>query len=274
MVNVSEGCRTGTLADLAAVSAPVLLDLHSDCDHHRSVFTLAGPDELVTGAARALARQVVERVDLRGHLGVHPRLGSLDVVPFVEVVGWPLADVPTDAPGLGARQARDEFGRWAAAELGLPVFLYGPERSLPQVRREAFTRLAPDVGPSSPHRTAGAVAVGCRRLMVAYNLWLAAPDLAQARSLAASLRSPAVRALAFRVGTDVQLSFNLLAPLEVGPSDVMDKVKDRMAVARAEVVGLVPRLVLEAAPSDRWAELGLSEDVTIEQRLVSAGLGP
>jgi glutamate formiminotransferase len=110
--------------------------------------------------------------------------------------------------------------------------------------------------------------------MVAYNLWLGRPDLALARSLAASLRSPAVRALAFTLGREVQLSFNLLSPLEVGPAEVMDTVRAHVAVAKAELVGLVPSLVLKAVPRGRWPELGLSEDLSIEHRLLAAGLGP
>src|SRR5581483_1095413 len=127
---------------LTETAAGPLLDVHSDPGHNRSVFTLAGPDAEVTAAARALARSVVDTLDLAGHRGAHPRFGTLDVVPFVGLRGWPLEDAhPADPRALAAR---DEFGAWAAAELGLPVFAYGPERPLPAVRRGAFSLLRPD----------------------------------------------------------------------------------------------------------------------------------
>ena len=120
------------------------------------VLTLAGPAEQVQDAVRSLARQTVTSIDLRQHHGVHPRLGALDVVPWISLAGWPVNDGPI-APAI---QARDDFARWAGIELRLPCFLYGPERSLPEVRRQAWRTLSPDTGPDSPHPTAGASAVG------------------------------------------------------------------------------------------------------------------
>src|SRR5690606_8929667 len=120
-------------------------------------------------------------------------------------------------------------------------FVYGPERSLPEVRRRAFVDLAPDAGPPTPHPTAGAVAVGARPVLVAYNLWLAEPDLELARRLARELRSPEVRALGLAVGEEVQVSMNLVAPERVGPADVYDRVAGSTRIARAELVGLAPR---------------------------------
>jgi glutamate formiminotransferase len=258
VVNVSEGRSGDVLADLAAAAGGALLDLHADPDHHRAVLTLAGEE-----APRAVARAAVERIDLRTHAGAHPRIGAVDVVPFVA-----LGATPPDA----AVGARDRFARWAADELGLPCFLYGPERSLPDVRRGAFGTLAPDTGPPRPHPTAGAAAVGARPVLVAYNVWLAEPDLAAARRLAAALRGPAVRALGLAVGDAVQVSVNLVDPLAVGPAAVHDRVAAEVAVARAELVGLVPAAVLRAVPRHRWAELDLAEDRTIEARLEAAGL--
>ncbi|HEX9991540.1 MAG TPA: hypothetical protein VGB14_01295 [Acidimicrobiales bacterium] len=259
VVNVSEGRSPDVLAALAGAAGPHLLDLHADPDHHRAVLTLVGED-----APRAVAREAVARIDLRGHAGAHPRIGAVDVVPFVPLGATPLAD---------AVAARDRFAAWAAAALALPCFLYGPERSLPEVRRSAFAGLAPDTGPPRPHPTAGAAAVGARPVLVAYNLWLAEPDLAAARRLARALRGPAVRALGLAVGAHVQVSTNLVDPATVGPADVYDRVAAEVAVARAELVGLVPRAVLDAVPRRRWAALDLAEDRTVEARLAGAGLG-
>lgn len=258
VVNISEGRRSEVVAAVAGAAGDALLDVHRDADHHRAVLTLVGED-----AARAVAAEAVARIDLRAHSGVHPRLGAVDVVPFVALAG------STPAAAIAAR---DRFARWAAEALALPCFVYGPERTLPDVRRQAFGALAPSTGPSQPHRTAGAVAVGARAVLVAYNLWLADPDLPLARTLAAGLRGPAVRALGLAVGDQVQVSMNLLAPDHVGPAEVFDRVAACTAVARAELVGLVPASVLHAAPPHRWAELDLSTDRTIEARLAAGGL--
>jgi hypothetical protein len=110
--------------------------------------------------------------------------------------------------------------------------------------------------------------------MMAYNLWLAEPDLAGARLVASQLRGPAVRALAFELGGQVQVSFNLLRPAEVGPQEVMTAVAALLPVGRAEVVGLVPRLVLERVPRPRWESLGLAAAQTIEAQLEALGQAP
>ncbi len=257
VVNVSEGRDTEVLARLDAVCGADLLDRHSDPFHHRSVFTLVGED-----APRRLATLAVEVLDLGTHDGVHPRIGVVDVVPFVPLAGATMADA------VGARNA---FARWAATELGVPCFLYGPERSLPDVRRGAFTTLAPDTGPPAAHPTAGAMAVGARGVLVAYNVWLASGDLAEARRVAAAIRSPALRALGLPVGDRVQVSMNLIDPLHLGPADAYDLVVARAPVAGAELVGLVPAEVLHRVPRPRWAALDLGEDRTIEARLGRRG---
>jgi glutamate formiminotransferase len=197
------------------------------------------------------------------------------VVPFV-----PLG--PDGSPGRpgtdlsSAVEARDRFATWAGAELALPCFLYGPERTLPEVRREAFGRLAPDTGPIGPHPRAGACAVGARHVLVAYNVWLATPDLAVARAVAGAIRGPAVRALGLAVGTTTQVSCNLIDPLVVGPAQVYDAVR-RLAeqsgteVERAELVGLAPAAVVEAVASTRRAELDLGPEKTIEVLLSRPG---
>lgn len=253
VVNVSEGCDHGILLAIEAAAGSDLLDFHRDAHHNRSVLTLVG-----TGAVRAVTAEAVARIDLRAHDGVHPRIGVVDVVPFVALDG---------STGGDARRARDAYAAWAAAELGLPCFLYGPERTLPEVRRGAFTSLVPDVGPPTPHPTAGAVATGVRGLLIAYNLWLAEPDLAAARAIARAVRGPAVRALGLPVGDRVQVSLNLVAPDQVGPADAWDLVAARAAVAGAELVGLVPERVLRTTPTRRWTQLDLGADRTIEARL-------
>jgi glutamate formiminotransferase len=169
--------------------------------------------------------------------------------------------------------ARDRFARWAGDELGIPCFCYGPERALPDIRRHAFRDLRPDTGPDRPHPTAGAICVGARPALVAYNLWLADPDLDEARRIAAALRSAEVRALGLAVGDGVQVSCNLVAPWRVGPAEVFDQVEVAAPIARAELVGLVPESVLAAIPRERWGSLGLGEGATIEARLSGAGIG-
>ena len=256
MINISEGRDDSRLTALAAAAGPSLLDLHHDPHHHRSVFTLAGPD--VEDAARALTAEAVARLDLRAHEGVHPRFGVVDVVPFVPLDGTAIDD---------AVAARDAFASWAGGELGLPCFLYGPERTLPELRRGAFRTLDPATGPPGPHPSAGACAVGARPVLIAYNLWLAAPDLATAKAIAASVRSPEVRALGLATGDRVQVSCNLIAPELVGPAEIYDLVAAQAAVARAELVGLLPATVLSRIPRSRWPELDLGDDRTIEARL-------
>ena len=128
----------------------------------------------------------------------------------------------------------------------------------PEVRKGAFTTFGPDTGPLAPHPTAGAVAVGARPLLVAYNLWLADADLATARWIAGGLRGPAVRALGLAVGDRVQVSMNLIDPTRVGPAQVWDAVADDARIERAELVGLLPTAVLTATPPERWTQLALS----------------
>jgi glutamate formiminotransferase / 5-formyltetrahydrofolate cyclo-ligase len=257
VVNISEGRRRDLLEAIAAVAGDALLDLHSDADHNRSVLTLVGEE-----APRAVTVEAVARLDLRDHEGAHPRFGVVDVVPFV-----PLSGLSIEA----AVAARDAFARWAALTLDLPCFLYGPERTLPAVRSGAFGPVEPDVGPREAHPTAGAVAVGARPLLVAYNLWLRDSDLGAARDLARRLRSPHVRALALPLGGQVQVSLNLIAPDEFGPADAYDAVAAACAVARAELVGLIPASVLRSVPAHRWTELDLAADRTIEARLERGG---
>ena len=274
VVNVSEGRDESVLAMLSASAGPALLDLHRDPHHHRTVLTLAGGPEDVAAAARSLARATVDRLDLRAHDGVHPRLGVLDVVPFVPYE--PGHAAPGDLTAAVAH--RDAFAQWLADELGVPSFVYGPlpdggNRTLPDIRRRAFrpTRgLAPDFGPARPDASTGATAVGARRVLVAYNVWVS--SLEAARLIAPRIRGPQVRALAMAVGARAQVSCNLIEPDAFGPARLYDAVAALAAeaggaVEGAELVGLLPEVVLAAVPPARRPELGLSAAATVESRL-------
>ena len=272
VVNISEGRDERVIDAIATVAGPALLDVHSDPDHHRSVLTLGGPAPDVVIASQAVVEEACALIDMRTHRGVHPRLGAADVVPFVALDG-----------GIDeAVSLRDDFAGWAGRRLQLPCFLYGPERSLPTVRRQAFRSLDPDTGPQVPHPTAGASAVGARLVLVAYNVWVTGPDngeasaLAVARLVARTVRGPALRTLGLPVGSEAQVSCNLIDPQALGPAQAYDMVARAVtqlggSVVRAELVGLVPAPVLAAIPVARHRELDVSQDRTIEARLESAG---
>ncbi len=263
VVNVAEGSRAGVVRSLAELVGPSLLDVHSDAWHNRSVLTIAGAD--LESSVRALATAVVATLDIRVHEGAHPRLGVLDVVPFVPIRDPCRPDVSGEL--TEALAARDSFAAWAGEVLGLPCFLYGPDRSLPEIRRGAFATVVPDTGPRRPHPTAGATCVGARGPLVAYNLWLDGCDVTVARAVARSIRSPEVRALGLALGEHAQVSCNLVAPERVGPGAVYDAVAALAPVSRAELVGLLPRQVLDAEPRSRWRQLDLGAHKTIEHRL-------
>ena len=247
VVNVSEGRDRAVIDAIAGAAGSALLDVHADAHHNRAVLTLAGAD--VEQAARAVTVEAIRRIDLRLHVGVHPRLGAVDVVPFVPLAGAPMDD---------AVAARDRFAGWAGDELGVPCFLYGPERTLPDVRRQAFSGLAPDTGGPVAHPSAGAICVGARPVLVAYNVWLAdGVDVITAKRVAREIRSPALRALGLDVGGRAQVSMNLVDPSRFGPAEAFDAVVARAPVDRAELVGMVPAGVLDAVPLGRWAELDL-----------------
>ena len=251
--NVSEGRRQEVVDELVAAFAGadpgvLVLDRSSDPDHNRTVITLAGPGPALVDAAVAGARACVRLIDLNRHRGVHPRMGALDVLPFV-----PLGEATRLAgagdPDLDCAALAERAGRRIAADAGVPVYLYGaaarrPERAaLPAVRGRGFEALrdalgspggtgspgdhpdrAPDFGGPGLHPTAGATAVGAREILVAYNVDLAGADLDLARRIAAAVRErdgglPAVRAIGVAlserggpgdVGGLAQVSMNLL----------------------------------------------------------------
>lgn len=266
VVNVAEGRRLEVLDRLSEAAGRTFRDRHHDGAHNRSVFTLIGGRDDLTHDVRSLAAAVFDELDLRHHEGVHPRLGVLDVVPFVAL--------PPDVPDR-ARSLRDEMARWIAESHEVPAFLYGPlsngsTRTLPEVRRGAFRTLAPDFGPPASDPRLGATALGARGVLVAWNLWVTGISLSEGRAIAVSLRQDEVRALAFPIGDFVQISVNLIEPTIVGPGNVYDRAEALLpsgAIDHAELVGLVPEAVLHAESRERWAQLGLSESATIEARL-------
>jgi glutamate formiminotransferase len=268
--NVSEGRHRDVLDALTAAADDALLDVHTDADHHRSVFTLAGPGERdVEAAARRLAIAVAALVDLRGHDGVHPRFGALDVVPFVAL---------GETDPAAAVEAAREFADWVARELSLPVFLYD-ETSLPAVRRDAFGSRAPDFGPSAPHPDLGAVAVGARPPLVAVNCRLDHDDVELAQAIATQVRErggglPGVRALGFALASrrKAQVSMNVTRLEACGVERACTAVR-RLAyeggadVEEVELVGLVPASEVTRSSPEFLAWSGIGPDQTIEARL-------
>jgi len=238
-----------------AVSGVRILGLHSDPDHNRTVLTFAGGEDPVLSGAIALAKACAAELDLASQSGEHPRMGVLDVLPFVPLEGANM----DDAVRL-AHRAGESLG-----SLGYPVYLYGSaataqhRRSLPDVRRGGYEGVAsrledplwkPDYGPKTldPHR--GAVAVGARPFLVAFNAYLDTDDVEVARAVARQLREsggglPAVRALGFRVGGKAQVSMNL-TDLDQTPIPVaLEAVRSAAAgfgasVESTELVGLAP----------------------------------
>ena len=284
VINISEGRRPEVLAAVAAACGPALLDVHTDADHNRSVFTLAGRTaEEVSEAATELARATIARVDMSGHSGVHPRIGAVDVVPFV-----PIEPVPMEEAARAARA----WGERVAAELGVPVFFYGPAdpqgRTLPDIRRTAFRERRPDFGSPEPHPTAGALAVGARPFLGAINWELVAgrdgleADVEVARAIAREVRErdgglPGVRALGFALESKgvAQVSMNLIDLTATGVEAAFEAVrraaeKRGSEVTAVELVGLLPAAELQRCSGDFLAWSGLSSDVTIEARVASA----
>jgi glutamate formiminotransferase len=266
VINLSEGRDAPLLVELGATAGPSLRDMHADTFHNRSVFTLINDPIQLAHDVHALVAGAFTSLDLARHEGVHPRFGVVDVVPFVALQ----PDRADEAVAL-----RDEAAAWIADSFDVPVFLYGPieghVRTLPYVRKTAFTSLMPDKGPQRASATLGASAVGARGVLVAWNLWLSGVTLAEARVIARWVRCVDVRTLAFQVGDQVQVSCNLVAPLVVGPSTVFDHVskllRGRGRIERCELVGLAPEALLEMEDPARWAQLDLSDTRTIESRL-------
>ncbi len=259
--NISEGRRPEVIDAVAAVVRNVegvrLLNVQSDQSHNRSVVTFAGEPEAAARAAVALARRAVELIDLRTHQGEHPRIGAVDVIPFVPIGQTSMEECIGLARGVGERL-------WA--ELRLPVYLYAEAAAaphkvrLPDIRKGEFEGLAgkmahpdwaPDIGDPHPHPSAGAVVVGARKPLIAYNINLRTDDVRVARAVAHAIRESSgglmhVQAMGVTSASGLaQVSINLLDVTRTPMARVFDLVRaeaDRfgVAVAESEIVGLVP----------------------------------
>jgi len=285
--NVSEGRRPEVVARLAAaaVSAPGvrLLDLSSDPDHNRSVLTLAGDAGGLHHGLLALYEAALAEIDLTRHTGVHPRVGAVDVTPFVPLGETPMSEAVAAAGRLGAEVAR---------RFGLPVYLYEkaahrPERRLlADVRRGGFEGFAarlqdpawvPDFGPAQVHPTAGVTVIGARFFLVAFNAVLDTDDVAVARAIARRVREsggglPAVRAMGVWLASRglAQVSMNLVDYRRTPILQALRRVEEEAValgtrVLETEIIGLVPA---EAVRGVTAAEMKLVRELPIlEERL-------
>lgn len=276
--NISEARRPGVVADATAAIAAQgarVLDLHGDADHNRSVFTVAGTPAEVTNAMHALADVTIADVDLRLQHGVHPRVGALDVVPFVPIAGVTLDDCVAIARAFAAD---------LSARHGLPVFLYEAaaaaphRRRLEAIRRGGLEALAmrmrddplwrPDFGPSTPHPSAGVTVVGARFPLIAWNINLDTDRVDVAAAIARRIREssgglPCVKALGVPLAGRrlAQVTMNLTDYRVTPMRAVFDTVAREAAshgvgILESEIVGLVPR----AAMSDEDARVLLVRD--------------
>ena len=266
--NFSEGRNPETvrlIADaIASVESACVLDTHIDPDHNRSVITFVASPEKVVEAAVNSVRRASELIDMRAHQGEHPRLGATDVLPFVPVSGVTMDDC--------VRLAH-EAGRAIARDLSIPVYYYEraavrEERvNLEDVRRGALELLseqittnperAPDEGLPQVHESAGAIAVGARPFLIAFNVVLNSTDVSVARQIARTIRArngglPFVKALGFRLGTRelVQVSMNLVNYEVTSMTAVYDAIAREaellgVDIMNAEIVGLVPRNAID-----------------------------
>src|SRR5687768_5361962 len=288
--NFSEGRKPEVVDQLVeviqSVNTACVLDTHLDPDHNRSVITFVASREHVVEAAFKVVALASRLIDMRTHQGVHPRLGATDVLPFI-----PIRDVTMEDCVTVAHQA----GQRIASELSIPVFFYEraarqPDRvNLEDVRRGALELLReqiatepsrmPDVGPLMVHETAGAIAVGARPFLIAFNINLKTRVITIARQIARTIRArhgglPFVKALGFELSTRglVQVSMNLVNYEATGMTAAYHAVRDEtrrlgVQIAGTEIVGLVP-----AAALDRSAEYfqkleNFSQDKVLENRL-------
>lgn len=288
--NFSEGRKIETVARLSeaiqSVETACVLDTHIDPDHNRSVITfVAEPDFIVEAAVRAVGL-AAKLIDMRTHSGVHPRLGATDVLPFVPISGVTMKDCVTLAHQAGER---------IASELAIPVFFYEqaamkPERvNLEDVRRGALELLreqialepdrAPDIGPLRVHETAGAIAIGARPFLIAFNINLRTTDVSIARKIARVVRArhgglPFVKALGFELSTRglVQVSMNIVNYEVTGITQAYDAVRREteragVEIVSAEIVGLVPEKALDRSAEYFQKVENFSEDKIFEHRL-------
>lgn len=290
--NVSEGRRPEVVDALAtALRGPAgvhLLDFSSDASHNRSVFTLAGEAPALQQAILALFERAIALIDLRTHRGEHPRLGAVDVVPFVPIEGVTMEECVALAREVGAAVA-DRFG--------VPVYLYEEaassphRRNLEDIRRGEFEGLGgkirqpewqPDYGPARPHESAGASVVGARLPLIAYNINLATDRLDVARKIAAAIRHSSggfrfVKAMGLRVEDRgiVQVSMNLTNYQKTPIFRVFEVVRREaarhgVAVLESEIVGLVPAAALVDTAQFYLQLERFSADQVLENKLRSS----
>lgn len=294
--NVSEGRRKDVIDGIAsairAVPGARLLDYSSDPSHNRSVFTLAGDAAAVEAGVLAIYERAIAAVDLRTHRGEHPRLGAVDVVPFVPIEGVTMADCVALANKVGAA---------VAERFGIPVYLYeeaskDPARhNLEDIRRGEFEGLAekmrnsawkPDFGPSAPHATAGASVIGARMALIAYNINLDTDRIDVAKKIAAAVRHSSggfrfVKAAGFALDTRglVQVSMNLTNYEKTPIFRVFETVKREAArygvsILESEIVGLVPSAALLASAEYYLQIAGFNNNQVLEARLRATDTEP
>jgi glutamate formiminotransferase / 5-formyltetrahydrofolate cyclo-ligase len=277
--NVSEGRDRQAIEAIGEAFDARLLDIHLDPDHHRSVFTLAGAPGSLAGAVLGGAREAIRRVDLDRHVGIHPRVGAIDVAPIVYLEPDDRGAACAEALVLG-----DRLGQ----ELELPVFLYGElaaGRTRAELRRGGPARLAerieavelqPDFGPRRLHPTAGAVLVAARPPLVAFNVELAPPaTLEDARAIAARIREGgpeglvSVRAIGLWLDARevAQVSTNVEDHRAMPLARVVEAVARHATPIRAELVGLAPRAAFDGFPAD----LPVANRRTVEDALAGEG---
>jgi glutamate formiminotransferase len=292
--NVSEGRRPHVIEAVAdavrRVPGVAVLHLTSDQAHNRTVLTCAGPGESVQAAVLAMFDVAVATIDLRNHRGVHPRMGAVDVVPFVPI-GCTMDACVTLARSVGAS---------VASRFAVPVYLYeaaatSPDRrDLAAVRRGQFEglrekmrdpRWRPDYGPSEPHPTAGACAIGARHLLIAYNVNLSTDRLDVARAIAASVRERnggfrGVKALGLPLADRgiVQVSMNLTDYRRTPIPPVFEAIATAAAgygveVLESEIIGLVPAAALAGSTPEALKLRGFSASQLLEDALRNAGIG-
>ena len=283
--NFSEGRRSDVIAALAGAiqSMPVaLLDVSSDSDHNRTVITFAGEPHAVSEAMFRGVKVAIEQIDLEQHIGVHPRIGAVDVIPFV-----PLRDISLAECAAIARA----FGRRLAEELSLPVYLYEaaairPERvNLADVRRGGYEALKtaihtperkPDFG-QAQLGTAGAVAVGARAPLIAFNAYLNTDNVRVAEAIAVAIREsggglPRLKALGLLVQGQAQVSMNVIDYRETSLFTIMTRLhaeaeKYGVVVTHTELIGLIPQAALnDYALSSLKLPQAVAEQV-LERRL-------
>lgn len=278
--NVSEGRDPDAISALARAFDARLLDVHSDPDHHRSVFTLAGAQGELAGAVVGGAAEAVRRIDLSRHQGIHPRVGAIDVAPVVYLA-------PEDR-GVACAEAL-VLGDLLGQELGLPVFMYGElagGRTRAELRRGGLAKLAerigggelrPDFGPARParlHPRAGAVLVSARPPLVAFNVELAPPATVEdARAIAALIREggeeglESVRAIGLWLDASgvAQVSTNVEDHRAMPLARVVEAIARHATPSRGELVGLAPRAAFEGFPP----ELPVANRRTIEDALAA-----